>query len=99
MNPIYKFELTAGNTTQRAYPIYKDSLALEFEKESGQEFFRAKLSGDLTFERDDYDFIVAQAFDEQFLLEIFISRNAGQSWASYWKGTFWKTDCKFDADA
>ena len=99
MNPIYKFELTAGNTTQRAYPIYKDSLALEFEKESGQEFFRAKLSGDLTFERDDYDFIVAQAFDEQFLLEIFISRNAGQSWTSYWKGTFWKTDCKFDGDA
>ena len=99
MNPIYKFELTANEQTQRAYPIYKDSLALEYEKESGQEFFRAKLSGDLTFERDDYDFIVAQAFDEQFLLEIFISRNAGQSWTSYWKGTFWKTDCKFDRDA
>ena len=99
MNPIYKFELTANEQTQRAYPIYKDSLALEFEKEPGQEFFRAKLSGDLTFERDDYDFIVAQAFDEQFLLEIFISRNAGQSWTSYWKGTFWKTDCKFDRDA
>ena len=99
MNPIYKFELTAGNTTQRAYPIYKDDLAKDFEQESGQEFFRAKLSGNLTFERDDYTFIVAQAFDTQFVLEIFISYNAGQSWTSYWRGTFWKTDCTFDDDA
>lgn len=99
MNPIYKFELTAGNTTQRAFPIYKDDLAKDFEKESGQEFFRAKLSGKLTFESDDYTFIVSQAFDTQFVLEIFISYNAGQSWASYWRGTFWKTDCDFDGDA
>lgn len=99
MNPIYKFELTAGNTTQRAFPIYKDDLAKDFEKESGQEFFRAKLSGKLTFESDDYTFIVSQAFDTQFVLEIFISYNAGQSWTSYWRGTFWKTDCEFDNDA
>ena len=99
MNPIYKFELTAGNTTQRAFPIYKEDLAKDFEKESGQEFFRAKLSGKLTFESDDYTFIVTQAFDTQFVLEIFISYNAGQSWTSYWRGTFWKTDCEFDNDA
>ena len=99
MNPIYKFELTAGNTTRRVFPIYKDDLAKDFEKESGQEFFRAKLSGQLTFGSDDYTFIVSQAFDTQFVLEIFISYNAGQSWASYWRGTFWKTDCDFDDDA
>ena len=99
MNPIYKFELTAGTTTQRAFPIYKDDLAKDFEKESGQEFFRAKLSGKLTFQSDDYTFIVSQAFDTQFILEIFISYNAGQSWTSYWRGTFWKTDCEFDNDA
>ena len=80
-------------------PIYKDDLAKDFEKESGQEFFRAKLSGKLTFQRDDYTFIVSKAFDTQFTLEIFISYNAGQSWASYWRGTFWKTDCDFDDDA
>ena len=98
MNPIYKFELTAGETTQRAFPIYKDDLAKDFEKESGQEFFRAKLSGKLTFQSDDYTFIVSQSFDTQFVLEIFISYNAGQSWTSYWRGTFWKTDCEFDND-
>lgn len=99
MHPIYKFELSDGQTTQRAYPIYGDSLAKEYEKESGQEFFRAKLNGKLTFESDDYTFIVSKAFDTQFVLEIFISQNAGQSWTSYWIGTFWKTDCEFDDDA
>ena len=99
MNPIYKFELSANGTKQRAFPIYKDDLAKDFEKESNQEFFRAKLSGKLTFESDDYTFIVSKAFDTQFILEIFISYNAGQSWTSYWRGTFWKTDCEFDGDA
>lgn len=99
MNPIYKFQLSAGSVTQQAFPIYKDDLAKDFEKESGQEFFRAKLSGNLTFESNDYTFIVSQAFDTQFVLEIFISYNAGQTWTSYWRGTFWKTDCEFDNDA
>lgn len=98
MNPIYKFQLSAGSATQQAFPIYKDDLAKDFEKESNQEFFRAKLSGKLTFESDDYTFIVSKAFDTQFVLEIFISYNAGQSWTSYWRGTFWKTDCEFDGD-
>ena len=98
MNPIYKFQLSANGTTQQAFPIYKDDLAKDFEKESNQEFFRAKLSGNLTFESDDYTFIVTKAFDTQFVLEIFISYNAGLSWASYWRGTFWKTDCEFDGD-
>ena len=82
-----------------AYPVYKDDLAKDFEKESNQEFFRAKLSGKLTFQSLDYDFIVAQPFDFQFVLEIFISYNAGQTWTPYWRGTFWKTDCEFDNDA
>ena len=99
MNPIYKFELSANGTTQRAFPIWSESMAKDFEKESGQQFFRAKLSGKLTFQRDDYSFIVNAAFDSQFTLEIFISYNAGQTWTSYWVGTFWKTDCEFDADS
>ena len=99
MNPIYKFELTIGETTERCYPIYKDDLAKDYELQSNQQFFRAKLSGKLTFESVDYDRIVAAAFDTQFLLEIFISYDAGQTWTTYWNGTFWKTDCEFDSDA
>jgi hypothetical protein len=98
MNPIYKFELSAGDAKQQAYPLYKDDLAKDYEKESNQEFFRAKLSGKLTFQQKDYTFIVSKAFDTQFGLEIFISYDGGQSWASYWRGNFWKTDCEFNED-
>jgi hypothetical protein len=99
MNPIYKFSIRANGATRQVFPIYGDGLSKDFEKESGQEFFRAKLSGGLTFESADYDFIVAQAFDEQFVLEIAISYDAGVTLIPYWRGTFWKTDCKFDDDA
>lgn len=85
--------------TPIAYPVYKDDLAKDFEKESNQEFFRAKLSGNLSFVGPDYDWIVGRAFDFQFVITVFISYNAGQTWTEYWRGTFWKTDCNFDDDA
>lgn len=98
MNPIYKFQLTANGNTKQAFPVYGSALAKDFEKESGQQFFRAKLSGQLTFERDDFDFIDTAAFDTEFGITIFISYDAGQTWTSYWRGSFWKTDCTFNAD-
>lgn len=85
--------------TPIAYPVYKDDLAKDFEKESNQEFFRAKLSGNLSFVGPDYDWIVGRAFDFQYIITVFISYNAGQTWTEYWRGTFWKTDCEFDDDA
>ncbi len=99
MNPIYKFDLTVNGTTQRAYPIYNNELSLSFEKETGQEFFRRKLSGELEFQSVDYRRIVAAAFDTRFGIVISISYNAGATWSVYWSGEFWKTDCKFDADS
>ena len=99
MRPIYKFELSAGETTQRAFPIYKEDLTKDFEKESGQEFFRAKLSGNLVFVRNDYSFITTKAFDTRFSLELFISYDFGQNWEPYWQGFFYKTDCEFDIDS
>lgn len=85
--------------TPQAFPIYKDDLAKDFEKESNQEFFRAKLSGNLSFVGPDYDWIVGRAFDFQYIVTIFISYNAGRTWTEYWRGTFWKTDCDFDDNA
>lgn len=99
MNPIYKFDLTVNGTTQRAYPIYNNELSLSFEKETGQEFFRRKLSGELEFQSVDYRRIVAAPFDTRFGIVISISYNAGATWSVYWSGEFWKTDCKFDADS
>jgi hypothetical protein len=99
MYPIYKFELSANGTTNQAFPIYGDGITKDFDRETGQQFFREKLNGKLTFEGPDYDFIMAQAFETKFGLELFISQDGGTTWASYWRGEFWKTDCTFDEDA
>ena len=98
MTPIYKFELSAGEDTQDAYPIYGNDLSKDFERQSNEQFFRAKLSGKLTFQCADYDFIAGQAFDTQFLFKIYISYSGGTLWQNYWQGTFWKTDCEFNDD-
>jgi hypothetical protein len=99
MFPIYKFELTIGSTRKRAYPVYKDDLTKEFELQNGQQFFRAKLTGSLIFQRDDYERIVAASFETQFLVDVLISEDAGSTWENYWSGNFWKTDCEFDMDS
>ena len=99
MNPIYKFTLAAnGGTEQQAFPIYRDDLSKDFELQSNQEFFRAKLSGKLTFVAADYSFIANKPFDTQFDLKIYISYNNGTTWTEYWHGQFWKTNCTFDDD-
>ena len=98
MNPIYKFTLSANGQSQQAYPVYKDDLSIEYALEQNQEFYRGKLSGKLTFQKDDYLFIRNKAFDTQFDVVISISYDGGQTWAVYWSGQFWKTDCKFNED-
>lgn len=100
--PIYEFELSAtlnGKTTHRQVkPIYSDELSIDISKETNEEFFRKSLSGKLTFVRDDFDFINSQGFESEFELRILISRNLGESFAQYWTGKFWKTDCEFNLD-
>lgn len=98
INPIYKFTLSANGQSQQAYPVYKSDLGIEYALEQNQEFYRGKLSGKLTFEADDYDFIRVQAFDTQFSLVLSISYDGGSSWSNYWIGQFWKTDCQFNED-
>ena len=94
MNPIYKFTLNGAD----AKPIYGEDLAKVFEKESGEEFFRAKLNNPLTFIKDDYDSIMAEAFDYEHSVVVYISYNGGTSWSEYWRGKFWRTDCKINED-
>lgn len=99
MNPIYKFTLAANNgDEQQAFPIYRDDLSKDYELQTNEEFYRAKLSGKLTFVHTDFDFIANQTFDTKFWVRIYISYDAGGTWTLYWSGNFWKTDCRFDQD-
>lgn len=77
------------------HPNYKDDLAKEYELETNQRFYRAKLSGKLSFIRDDYDYINNKPFDTTFLLQIEKSNDGGKTWTSYYSGQFMKTDCTF----
>jgi hypothetical protein len=94
---IYTFYLSMDYTPTpiQVYPIWKDDLAIEYEMEQGQRFYRRELSGSLTFVGKDFDWINGTAFDALFTLEIRVSRNNGLTWEVYWQGEFTKTDCKW----
>lgn len=94
INPIYRFFVNS----QRVNPIYKDDLTKDFELENNQRFYRTKLSGKLTFVRQDYQFLKSHPFDTEFLFNIEVSYDLGQTWALYFEGKFMKTDGKWDDD-
>ena len=98
MNPIYKFIFDDDGTDLAVFPTFGNGLSISFDKETGQEFFRRKLSGQLKFTGPDYAYIVAQAFDHEFKIQIQISHDRGQLWTPYWNGKFYKTDCDFNDD-
>lgn len=80
-----------GELTE-VFPIYKDDLAINYERESGQMFFREKLSGKLTFVGDDFTFLTSNAFDAAF--HVTAKRNG----ADYYQGVFYFTDCEINYD-
>jgi hypothetical protein len=99
MNPIYRFFLKIGTgTPQQVFPVYGNDLTKDFARETSQMYFRAKLSGKLKFVRDDFDLINDAAFTSRFGLTIEISYDRGGTWAEYWAGYFYKTDCEFNAN-
>lgn len=99
MNPIYKFSLVVSGVEKEVYPNYgtKD-LSKEYFLEPNQRFFRAKLTGKLTFYGLDYEYIYSKPFDTIYSLKVYISHNNGQTWVEYVKGKFTRTDCEIDED-
>lgn len=87
-----------GTIWNEVNPIYKDDLAKELELETNQQFYRAKLSGKISFIRDDYDLINNQSFDTEFIFRIMHSNDGGLSFLPYYMGKFMKTDCDWNND-
>lgn len=100
MTPKYRFFLQIGEdgTKQAVRPNYKDDLTLDYELETNQRFYRAKLSGKINFVRADYDIINDAPFDSEFFLYIEKSDDWGQTYNQYYKAKFMKTDCTFNDD-
>lgn len=100
MTPKYRFFLQIGEdgTKQTVCPNYKDDLTLDYELETNQRFYRAKLSGKINFVRADYDIINNAPFDSEFFLYIEKNDDWGQTYNQYYKAKFMKTDCTFNDD-
>jgi hypothetical protein len=98
MNVIYRHKLTIGVTTYDVHPVYKDDMALDFQHETGQMFFRGSLSGKMNFVADDAALIIGAPFTTEFILTIDSSVDGGLTWAEFHVAKFYKTDCTIDSD-
>lgn len=100
MNPKYRFflQLNEGGEKIAANPVFKDDMTLDYELESNQRFYRAKLSGKFSFVRQDFAIIMGAAFDTVYYFYIEKSDDWGQTWVQYYKSMFMRTDCTINTD-
>lgn len=99
MIPKYRFYLQLDGGEQiPVTPVYADDLAIDYELESEERFFRQKLSGNLLFIRDDFKLINDAPLETSFTVIIQRSSDYGTSYSDYYKGTFSKTDCTINLD-
>lgn len=84
--------------SSQCYPVYKDDLCLEYEKENGQQFRRAKWSGKLTFLGGDYTAITTGGINKQWNLLAEVTADGGNTWSELHKSQFYLTDCTVDVD-
>lgn len=98
MNVQYKWNMQMNGSTYEVHPIYKDDLSLDYEKETGQQFFRAKLSSKISLVGTDANRIITAPFYTEFIITIQKSVDMGLTWANYYRCHFYKTDCTINLD-
>ena len=94
---LIKYRFTINGHS--AKPSHKEDLSISSSRESQQMFYRAALEGSLTFLNRDFDFIMSQDFETEFVVLIEKSNDGGLTWANYFTGSFYRTDCNIDVDS
>lgn len=79
-------------------PVYKDDLSKDYALEPQQRFYRAELSGSLRFMREDFDWIMSQPFQTEYIVLVEKSSDGGITWVDYFTGIFFQADCQIDLD-
>lgn len=79
-------------------PSYKDDLSKDYALEPQQRFYRTALSGVLKFMRGDFDWIMSQPFETEYVVLLEKSNDGGLTWANYYRGVFFQADCQIDLD-
>lgn len=98
MTPIYQWYLTANSVSGLAYPVYKGDLALNWERETDEQFFRKQFSSNIVFVGYDASRIIYAPFTDKFEVELMQSTDGGTSWELIFKSKFYKTDCTINED-
>ena len=99
----YKFILTYTPTEGTApdprtvRPTYGDGLQVIIARADGEWYYTRRIEGDITFERQDYEWIMAQPFDGSFTLTIRYSTDSS-TWHDYFSATFARTNLSIDED-
>lgn len=78
-------------------PHYK-SLSKKYTKENGQEFFRESLDGKISLIGKDYEIVYSSKLEDELIFIIDKYSIQSKKWIEYYKGSFNKTDCKFNSD-
>jgi len=100
----YRFILTYKPTdsettaTRTCFPLHGDDLSINIDRAEGEWYYTRNLDGKLVFERDDYDWIMGQAFDGTFTLDIKESHDGGANYYDYFTGTFSRASLEIDQD-
>lgn len=98
MNPIYRHKLTIGTQQYTVHPVYKDDMAVDYQHESQQMFFRASLSGKMDFIGEDASRIIGAPFTTEYVLTIEESWDMGLTWSVFHTAKFYQTDCTINID-
>lgn len=98
--PRYRFTLADRTVaaTRSVIPVWKDDLALEYQREQGQMFFRRKLNGKLTFVGADAEWILQRGYSHEIGVTMDRSDDNGVAWSENWIGHFYMTDCEVNLD-
>lgn len=78
-------------------PIYKNDLAINYEREGKNQFLRRKLNGNLTFIGDDYRKLMSFDFETNINIVLLKSANHGD-YVNYWEGDFTRADATITFD-
>ena len=98
--PRYRFTLADRTVaaTRSVIPVWKDDLALEYQREQGQMFFRRKLNGKLTFVGADAEWILQRGYSHEIGVTMDRSDDNGVVWSEYWVGHFYMTGNMMDGN-
>lgn len=93
----YRWVFSEGGLDIECHPIVDDDAAIDFQQQTNEVFYRAKLNGSLAF-RFEFDDIIAKGYNHEHIIVLQWYDEADTTWKEVWRGRFALTDCEIDFD-